>query len=104
MQLRSQGGTSLKRAPRVFNALLIGAPSRRGILVLTYITKNWHPGRDVSGERAMTQDIAGLIGAVTREVTGREHDGRPARVVRASRTYDTTMEDVWDAITNAERI
>jgi len=52
----------------------------------------------------MTQDIAGLIGAVTREVTGREHDGRPARVVRASRTYDTTMDDVWDAITNAERI
>jgi len=52
----------------------------------------------------MTQDIAGLIGAVTREVTGREHDGRPARVIRASRTYDTTMEDVWDAITNAARI
>jgi hypothetical protein len=52
----------------------------------------------------MTQDIAGLIGAVPREVTGREHDGRPARVVRASRTYDTTMEDVWDAITSAERI
>src|SRR4029434_452351 len=52
----------------------------------------------------MTQDIAGLIGAVTREVTGREHDGRPARVVSASRTYDTTMEDVWDAVTNAERI
>jgi uncharacterized protein YndB with AHSA1/START domain len=52
----------------------------------------------------MTQDIAGLIGAVTREVTGREHNGRPARVVRASRTYDTTMDDVWDAITSAERI
>jgi uncharacterized protein YndB with AHSA1/START domain len=52
----------------------------------------------------MTQDIAGLIGAVTREVSGREHNGRPARVVRAGRTYDTTMEDVWDAITSAERI
>jgi len=52
----------------------------------------------------MTQDIAGLIGAVTREVTGREHNGRPARVIRASRTYDTTVEDVWDAVTNAKRI
>jgi len=55
-------------------------------------------------ERAMTQDIGGLIGAVTREVKGREHNGRPARVVVASRTYDTTMADVWDAITSAERI
>jgi uncharacterized protein YndB with AHSA1/START domain len=52
----------------------------------------------------MTQDIGGLIGAVTREVAGREHNGRPARVVLASRNYDTTIEDVWDAVTNAERI
>jgi uncharacterized protein YndB with AHSA1/START domain len=52
----------------------------------------------------MTQDIAGLIGAVTRQVTGREHNGRPARVIHASRDYDTTLEDVWDAITSAERI
>jgi uncharacterized protein YndB with AHSA1/START domain len=49
-------------------------------------------------------DIIRSIGAVTREVQGREHDGRPARVVLASRTYDTTMEDVWDALTSAERI
>jgi uncharacterized protein YndB with AHSA1/START domain len=52
----------------------------------------------------MTSDIGGLIGAVTREVINREHDGRPARVVVASRSYDTTIEDVWDAITSAERI
>jgi uncharacterized protein YndB with AHSA1/START domain len=52
----------------------------------------------------MKFDIAQQIGAVTREVQSREHEGRPARVVVASRTYDTTVEDVWDAITNAERI
>jgi uncharacterized protein YndB with AHSA1/START domain len=52
----------------------------------------------------MTSDIGGIIGAVTREVASREHEGRPARVVVASRSYDTTIEDVWDAITNPERI
>src|SRR5215510_12705170 len=52
----------------------------------------------------MISDIGAVIGAVTREVSGREHDGRPARVVVASRSYDTTIEDVWDAITSAERI
>src|SRR5215813_11954508 len=57
-----------------------------------------------SREHAMTTDMGGLIGAVTREVINREHDGRPARVVVASRSYETTIEDVWDAITSAERI
>ena len=52
----------------------------------------------------MTSDITRSIGAVTREVSSRAHDGRQARVVVASRTYDTAVEDVWDAITNAERI
>jgi uncharacterized protein YndB with AHSA1/START domain len=52
----------------------------------------------------MTDDIADLVGAVTREVRNREHEGRPARVVIASRNYDTTIEDLWDALTNAERI
>jgi uncharacterized protein YndB with AHSA1/START domain len=49
-------------------------------------------------------DVIRTIGAVTREVSSRERDGRPARVVVASRTYDTTVEDVWDALTNPERI
>jgi uncharacterized protein YndB with AHSA1/START domain len=52
----------------------------------------------------MKIDVASQIGAVTREVSSRQHNGRPARVVVASRTYNTKMEDVWDAITNAERI
>ncbi|HSM59198.1 MAG TPA: SRPBCC family protein [Longimicrobiales bacterium] len=44
------------------------------------------------------------IGAVRREVAARDHEGRPAHAVVASRTYDTTVEDLWDAITSPERI
>src|SRR3984893_19112152 len=52
----------------------------------------------------MKMDVARQIGAVVREVGSREHEGRPARVVVATRTYDSDVEDVWDALTNAERI
>lgn len=52
----------------------------------------------------MKSDVASYVGAVIREVDSREHEGRLARVVVATRTYDTTIEDVWDALTNAERI
>jgi uncharacterized protein YndB with AHSA1/START domain len=52
----------------------------------------------------MEFDIARSIGAVTRVVESRERDGRPARVIVATRDYDTVVDDVWDAITNAERI
>jgi uncharacterized protein YndB with AHSA1/START domain len=52
----------------------------------------------------MSFDVAGIVGAVTRKVIGLEHNGRPAHAVLASRSYDTTVEDVWDALTNAERI
>ena len=49
-------------------------------------------------------DIAGLIGAVAREVRDGEREGKPVRTVVASRTYDTEIDDLWDALTNAERI
>lgn len=52
----------------------------------------------------MEIDVMRQIGAITREVTSREHEGKLARVVRASRTYATSVADVWDALTNAERI
>lgn len=52
----------------------------------------------------MNFDIGGYIGAVTRVVDGYERDGRPARAVIATRSYDTDAEDLWDALTNAERI
>lgn len=52
----------------------------------------------------MTIDVARLIGAVTREVREIDRDGKPARVVVASRSYDTSVEDLWDAISNQERL
>lgn len=52
----------------------------------------------------MAIDVARYVGAVTREVRSREIEGKEARVVVATRTYDTTIEDVWDALTNAERL
>jgi uncharacterized protein YndB with AHSA1/START domain len=52
----------------------------------------------------MNFDIAGHIGAVARVVENRERDGRPAHAVIATRSYDTDATDLWDALTNAERI
>lgn len=52
----------------------------------------------------MDIDITRHLGMVHREVTSREREGRPMRVVIATRTYDTEIEDVWDALTNPERI
>ena len=52
----------------------------------------------------MSIDIPKLIGAVKREVRKSKRDGRPTRVVVASRAFDTGIEDLWDAITSAERI
>jgi uncharacterized protein YndB with AHSA1/START domain len=52
----------------------------------------------------MKIDVARQLGAMKREVRSGLHDGKPTRVVVATRSYDTTIEDMWDAITNAERI
>ncbi|MBO0766013.1 MAG: SRPBCC family protein [Hyphomicrobiaceae bacterium] len=52
----------------------------------------------------MQIDIAAALRAVVREVSSREHEGRMARVIVAARTYDTDIDDLWDALTNAERI
>jgi len=52
----------------------------------------------------MTTDPTAYVGAVTRVVENRERDGRPARAVIAARNYDTDIADLWDALTNAERI
>src|SRR5215510_6904531 len=45
-----------------------------------------------------------LFGAELRRVENREHLGKPALVVIAVRTYDTTVDDLWEAITNRERL
>lgn len=52
----------------------------------------------------MPLDIDRLIGAVRREVSTRDIDGKEARVVTASRRYDTTVEDLWEALTDPERL
>ncbi|WP_372787050.1 SRPBCC family protein [Phenylobacterium sp.] len=52
----------------------------------------------------MQIDVASFIGAVVRRVEDREHEGTPVRVVVASRHYDTGIDDLWDALTRAERI
>jgi uncharacterized protein YndB with AHSA1/START domain len=52
----------------------------------------------------MPMDLSRHLGAVTRTVITRTHEGRPANVVVASRPYDTTVEDLWDALTNKDRI
>jgi uncharacterized protein YndB with AHSA1/START domain len=49
-------------------------------------------------------DVQRHLGAVVREVEGGERDGQPTRVVVATRDYDTGLDDLWDALTNPERI
>ena len=44
------------------------------------------------------------MGTEFREVRDVEHEGTPARAVEGSRFYSTTSEDLWDALTNAERL
>lgn len=44
------------------------------------------------------------LGAEFREVRELQYDGRPARAVEGSRFYSTAVDDLWDALTNPERI
>lgn len=44
------------------------------------------------------------LGTEIRHVRDVEHEGRSARAVEGSRVYATDAEDLWDALTNAERI
>ena len=52
----------------------------------------------------MKIEIIEQIGAVVRQVRSVEHDGRSAKVVVASRSYATDPEDLWNAITDPERL
>jgi uncharacterized protein YndB with AHSA1/START domain len=62
------------------------------------------PNTPTFPEVSVKIDVAKQIGAVTRTVLERDHNGRQARVVIATRAYDAGIADVWDAITNPERI
>lgn len=52
----------------------------------------------------MTFDLAAHMGATTRAVRILTRDGKPAKAVIASCVYDTDPADLWDAITNPERL
>lgn len=52
----------------------------------------------------MPFDLADHLGAMTRSVRNLDMDGQPAKAVVASRVYDTSAADLWDALTRAERI
>jgi uncharacterized protein YndB with AHSA1/START domain len=52
----------------------------------------------------MAFDFQAHLGAATRSVAILERDGRPARGVTLERAYDTTVDDLWDAVTDPERL
>ena len=52
----------------------------------------------------MEIDAANVLGLVTRTVRNFEKDGRPASAVTLTRLFDTSVDDLWDALTSKERI
>jgi uncharacterized protein YndB with AHSA1/START domain len=52
----------------------------------------------------MTIDPVATAGLVTREVRSGSRDGAETKIAIARRTYKTDQADLWDALTNAERI
>ena len=49
-------------------------------------------------------DVGEYLGAVERTVSSLERDGKPTRAVTMARSYKTTVEDIWDAVTSDERL
>lgn len=49
-------------------------------------------------------DFNEALGASFREVGSGERDGRPTHIVRASRSYPTTPDDLWSALSDKERV
>ncbi|MFF3225800.1 SRPBCC family protein [Nocardia suismassiliense] len=49
-------------------------------------------------------DPAGIAGLMVREVRNGSRDGAPTKIAVARRTYATDQNDLWDALTNAERL
>ena len=52
----------------------------------------------------MELNVESYLGAVERSVSYLDRDGQPASAVSLARSFETTVEDLWDAITNGERI
>jgi uncharacterized protein YndB with AHSA1/START domain len=51
-----------------------------------------------------TSDPVALVRATDRRVVATSVNGIPARIVTASREYPASVDDVWDAVTNPERL
>ncbi|MEM7457305.1 MAG: SRPBCC family protein [Planctomycetota bacterium] len=49
-------------------------------------------------------DFSNPLGIEYRVVGEAEHRGEPVRIVSGGRVFETDIEDLWDALTNAERI
>src|SRR2546430_12869197 len=49
-------------------------------------------------------DVASALGPVTRTVRNFQKEGKPANAVTLARLYDTSVDDLWDALTSKERI
>ncbi len=52
----------------------------------------------------MLIDFEHQLGAVERKVVSLERNGAQARAVILSRVYETTIDDLWDALTTKERL
>ncbi len=52
----------------------------------------------------MQFDVEEHLSAVERSVAFLDRDGQPASAVILARTYPTSVEDLWDAVTSADRI
>ncbi len=52
----------------------------------------------------MNFDVQSQLNAIDRSVSFLDRDGQPAAEVILSRVFDTTLLDLWDAITSARRI
>ena len=52
----------------------------------------------------MSVDVEGHLCAANRTVSSLERDGRPARAITLGRSFPVPLKDLWDAVTNGERI
>lgn len=50
------------------------------------------------------ENLVHHLGAVIRSVRTVDRDGKPATAVIAMRSYDTDIDDLWNALTSADRI
>lgn len=53
---------------------------------------------------SLISDPVSVAGLVTREVRTGSRDGTATRIAVARRTYPTSADDLWDALTSAERL